>query len=336
MGNNKQNYKQMRTFALAAIAAGVNAISDMEFEYMQYVAKFAKNHQNVEEFAVRLANFVKTHAAIAEINATESHTAAHNQFSDWHASEYKAMLGYKADPNVDVVKRVHHFDESSNADAVNWVDAGAVTAVKDQGQCGSCWSFSSTGSIEGAHFVATGELLSFSEQQLVECSHGILGNHGCNGGLQTYAYQYYETHFAELEEVYPYTSGNGKADYDNCSYDAKSKTAVEVSGFVNVTPSNPDQMQAALNTAPLAVAIEADKMVFQTYSTGVLSSSKCGTNLDHAVLVVGNGTEDGQDYWLVKNSWNTTWGDQGYIKLAKDSSSGTCGVQLDPQLPSTN
>merc|ERR1712032_1143742 len=306
MGNNKQNYKQMRTFALAAIAAGVNAISDMEFEYMQYVAKFAKNHQNVEEFAVRLANFVKTHAAIAEINATESHTAAHNQFSDWHASEYKAMLGYKADPNVDVVKRVHHFDESSTA------------------------------SIEGAHFVATGELLSFSEQQLVECSHGILGNHGCNGGLQTYAYQYYETHFAELEEVYPYTSGNGKADYDNCSYDAKSKTAVEVSGFVNVTPSNPDQMQAALNTAPLAVAIEADKMVFQTYSTGVLSSSKCGTNLDHAVLVVGNGTEDGQDYWLVKNSWNTTWGDQGYIKLAKDSSSGTCGVQLDPQLPSTN
>jgi len=336
MGNNKQNYKQMRTFALAAIAAGVNAISDMEFEYMQYVAKFAKNHHNVEEFAIRLANFVKTHAAIEEINATESHTAAHNQFSDWHASEYKAMLGYKVDPSVDVVKNVHHFDESRNGDAINWITAGAVTDVKDQGQCGSCWSFSSTGSIEGAHFVATGELLSFSEQQLVECSHGILGNHGCNGGLQTYAYQYYESHFAELEEVYPYTSGNGTADYSKCAYDADSKTAVEVTSYQNVTPSNPEQMQAALTTAPLAVAIEADKMVFQTYSTGVLSSSKCGTTLDHAVLVVGNGTEDGQDYWLVKNSWNTTWGDQGYIKLAKDSSSGTCGVQLDPQLPTTN
>merc|ERR1739838_197608 len=106
---------------------------------------------------------------------------------------------------------------SRNGDAINWITAGAVTDVKDQGQCGSCWSFSSTGSIEGAHFVATGELLSFSEQQLVECSHGILGNHGCNGGLQTSSYQY-------------------------------------------VTPSNPEQMQAALTTAPLAVAIEADKM----------------------------------------------------------------------------
>ena len=95
-------------------------------------------------------------------------------------------------------------------------------------------------------------------------------------------------------------------------------------------------MKAALNTQPLAVAIEADKMVFQTYKTGVLTSEKCGTNLDHAVLAVGYGTEDGEDYWLVKNSWNTTWGDQGYIKLAKDSSTGTCGVQMEPQAPTTN
>jgi len=95
-------------------------------------------------------------------------------------------------------------------------------------------------------------------------------------------------------------------------------------------------MKAALQQAPLAVAIEADKMVFQTYSSGVLTSSRCGTSLDHAVLAVGYGTEDGQDYWLVKNSWNTTWGDQGYIKLGMDSSKGTCGVQEDPQLPVAN
>jgi len=332
-----KNQKQMKTFAFAAIAAAANALSDIEFEYLQHIAKFGRQHHNVEEYALRLSNFVKTHNFIQEHNASNStHVAGHNQFSDWHRAEYVSMLGYKADATVPVKKNLHIFDESANDSYINWVDAGAVTPVKDQGQCGSCWSFSSTGSIEGAHFVATGELLSFSEQQLVECSHGLLGNHGCNGGLQTYAYQYYESHFAELESVYPYTSGNGKADYSNCSYDSKSKTAVEVSGFKNVTPSNPTQMKSALTTSPLAVAIEADKMVFQTYQSGVLSSSKCGTNLDHAVLVVGDGMEDGQEYWLVKNSWNTTWGDQGYIKLAKDSSSGTCGVQLDPQLPTTN
>ena len=95
-------------------------------------------------------------------------------------------------------------------------------------------------------------------------------------------------------------------------------------------------MKAALNTQPLAVAIEADKMVFQTYKSGVLDSDKCGTKLDHAVLAVGYGTEDGQDYWLVKNSWNTTWGDQGYIKLAMNDTTGTCGVQMGPSYPTTN
>merc|ERR1740116_678880 len=305
----------MRTFALAAIAAGVNAISDMEFEYMQYVAKFAKNHHNVEEFAIRLANFVKTHAAIEEINATESHTAAHNQFSDWHASEYKAMLGYKVDPSVDVVKNVHHFDESRNGDAINWINAGAVTDVKDQGQCGSCWSFSSTGSIEGAHFIATGELLSFSEQQLVSCAGLNYGNYGCYGGLQESAYSYYEAgHNAELEKVYPYASGAGAMP--KCEYDSASTTAVTVSDYLAVTPDNVEQMKAALNTQPLAVSIEADTSVFQTYSSGVLDSAKCGTSLDHAVLAVGYGNDatTGLDYWLVKNSWNTTWGDQGYTK----------------------
>ena len=109
-----------------------------------------------------------------------------------------------------------------------------------------------------------------------------------------------------------------------------------VTNYTHVTESNKDQMKAGLNKAPLAVAIEADKMVFQTYKSGVLTSSKCGTKLDHAVLAVGYGTEDGQDYWLVKNSWNTTWGDKGYIKLGMNDSAGVCGVQLDPEYPTSN
>ena len=304
------------------------------YHYLQWIAKFGRQHVDVEDFLARLENFNFVHNFIEEINAAEeTWKAGHNQFSDWHAAEYKNMLGYVKSESVTAEYKIF---EESNADSVNWVEAGAVTGVKDQGQCGSCWAFSSTGSIEGAHFVATGELLSFSEQQLVDCAnlrHGY-GNMGCNGGLQTYAYNYYNTHKAELESTYPYTSGAGQTG--SCLYDESSATSVEVSSFVNVTPSNKAQMKAALDQQPLAVAIEADKMVFQTYSSGVLTSSRCGTNLDHAVLAVGYGTENGQDYWLVKNSWNTTWGDQGYIKLGMDDSDGVCGVQIDPQAPSTN
>ena len=133
----------------------------------------------------------------------------HNQFSDWSADEYKQLLGRKQTEKSQK-KNVKTFDEGSNG-YVNWVDAGAVTPVKDQGQCGSCWAFGTTGSLEGAHYVATGELLSFSEQQLVDCaSFTGYGNLGCYGGLATYAYNYYMAgNMAELESVYPYTSGTG-------------------------------------------------------------------------------------------------------------------------------
>ena len=122
----------------------------------------------------------------------------------------------------------------------------------------------------------------------------------------------------------------------SCAYDESSTTAVTVSDYLAVTPNTPTQMKAALDKQPLAVSIEADKLVFQTYKSGVMSSTKCGTTLDHAVLAVGYGTENGEEYWLVKNSWNTTWGDQGYIKLAIVDGEGICGVQMEPLAPTTN
>jgi cathepsin L len=325
----------MKSFAFAAVFAAANAMSTIEFEYMQYCAQYNKVTNDVEEFNTRMGNFAFVDAFIKENNAgNETHVAGHNQFSDWSHAEYKSILGYARGEQD--VRNVKIFDESMNADSLNWVDAGAVTPVKDQGQCGSCWAFSTTGSLEGAHFVASGELLSFSEQQLVDCAGIRYGNMGCNGGLQDSAYKYYEAGYdAMLESAYKYTSGGGD-DSTKCLYDASQASNVTVKSYVDVTPSSPSQMMAALNTQPLAVAIEADKMVFQTYHSGVLTSSKCGTNLDHAVLAVGYGTEDGEDYWLVKNSWNTTWGDQGYIKLGRNSSDGVCGVQIDPNQPTTN
>ena len=328
----------MKSFAFAATMAAANALNSIEFEYMQYAAKFNKMTNDVETFNFRLANFAATDAFIKEHNASNAtYTAGHNQFSDWSHVEYKAMLGYVRSETA-TKNRVVVYDESANADTVNWVTKGAVTPVKDQGQCGSCWSFSTTGSLEGAHQIATGELLSFSEQQLVDCAGLKYGNMGCNGGLQTYAYNYYEDgNKAELESVYPYVSGT-TLKKGTCAYSASSTTAVTVSSYADVTPNSVSQMKAALNNQPLAIAIEADKLCFQTYKSGVLNNTNCGTTLDHAVLAVGYGTDSasGLDYWLVKNSWNTTWGDQGYIKIAIVDGEGICGVQMDPQTVQTN
>jgi len=311
-------------------------LDSLTFTYLKYVAQWGKSHIDVHDFNARLQNFIATHQFIEEVNeAGNAWIAGHNQFSDWHHAEYKQMLGYVKGEGV-ASPKVQIFEET-NALEVNWVDAGAVTPVKNQGSCGSCWAFSTTGSLEGAHFVATGDLLSFSEQQLVSCAGLNYGNYGCYGGLASQAYNYYEAgHNAELESVYPYASGAGQMFA--CTYDEASTTAVSVADYTAVTADSPSQMKAALVQQPLAVAIEADQMVFQTYSSGVLTSDAgCGYNLDHAVLAVGYGTDSsGQDYWLIKNSWDTTWGDQGYIKLGMDSTKGACGVQMEPEFPTTN
>ena len=248
-------------FAFATLVAAVSALDVNDFEYMNYLAQFNKAQNSVQEYNMRRDIFNEVDAFIKEHNASNaSYRAGHNQFSDWTRAEYKSILGYVRG-EMDVRKEATVFDTNDLPASVNWVDAGAVTAVKDQGQCGSCWAFSTTGSIEGAHFVASGELLSFSEQQLVDCAFLKYGNMGCNGGLQSYAYNYYEDgHNAEQEPVYPYTATKG-----TCQYDSSSTTAVTVTDYTNVTPSNVDQMKAALVNQPLAIAIEADKLCFQTY-----------------------------------------------------------------------
>jgi len=169
----------MKTFAVAAFAGVASALTSTELAYMNYLSTFGKQVNSVEEFGERMANFDLTNQFIEEHNSSSNSTwtAGHNQFSDWSRTEYKKMLGKK--PTEPSMRRNVEIFPESNATPINWVTKGAVTPVKDQGQCGSCWSFSATGGIEGAHFVATGKLLSFSEQQLVSCS---TANYACNGG----------------------------------------------------------------------------------------------------------------------------------------------------------
>merc|ERR1712127_1014146 len=323
MGNLK--YQMKSAAAIAALAAlGLVAvtnsasegsqlflserITEEEMMYMKYVTEYGKSYGTKAEFEFRLDQFKKT------LNKM----ALHN--SDWTDAEYKRLLSYKGKQTNNLDAEI--LDTSNLEDSVNWVTKGGVTNVKNQGQCGSCWAFSSTGAIEGSMFLSTGTLQSFSEQQLVDCSKQ---NSGCNGGLMDYAFQYVETAPLMLETAYPYTGRQGTCQY------VSSKGLGKVKSFKDVSrDTSGSQLMAAVAKGPVSVAIEADQFAFQGYTGGVITSG-CGTRLDHGVLAVGYGTDAGQEYFLVKNSWGGSWGVNGYVKMAPDQ----CGITLQPSYPSS-
>jgi len=255
-----------------------------------------------------------------------------NQFGDMTNQEFRSVMnGYKRKtPKVSSPDNQYTATSDALPAAVDWRAKGYVTDVKDQGQCGSCWAFSATGSLEGQHFKSSGKLVSESEQNLVDCS-WKQGNEGCNGGLMDQAFNYIKSNKGvDTEITYPYQARDG-----TCRFNTTNVAATDT-GFTDIPSKNETALESAIATVgPISVAIDASKNSFQLYKSGVYYEPSCSQDsLDHGVLAVGyDTTSDGQKYYIVKNSWGSAaWGQKGYIWMSREKNNN-CGIATEASYP---
>jgi len=316
----------MKVFAILLVIGLVSAYT--EVDYQESFARWMHEHgktYSAEEFHRRYEAFKANMDFIRDFNAdgTHTHTVGLNFLADLTNEEYRQIyLGLRFDASSMTRSGApHEISGRPLADKVDWRTKGAVTPVKDQGQCGSCWSFSTTGSVEGAHQIATGNLVSLSEQNLMDCS-SAYGNAGCGGGLMDSAFRYIiANHGIDTEASYPYLTRQG-----TCAFNTNNIGAT-ISAYKDLPSGDENALQDAVNSiGPISVGIDAGHPSFQLYKSGVYYEPKCSaTRLDHGVLAVGYGTDGSNDYWIVKNSWGAAWGDEGYLLMSRNKTNN-CGI----------
>jgi len=339
---------------LASIAFG-NSVWQQEFTDYQsldhkaifhaWKKDFNRTYANAEEEVHKYLQFLDNLKLICETNEEKLLFKLRlNQFGDMNGDEFRKYIHgpsgscvrpskTEIPPGSKIVKTIQDPNAPTSIDWTNYNGKDYVTPVKNQGSCGSCWAFATTGSLECRYAINQGTLTSLSEQQLVDCSDSY-GNYGCDGGWWYNAYKYIEAVGGLCTETeYPYKGVDGTCKQSSCGtyYD-------KMSNYASVTADDENALLNAAATGCVAVGVEADQSSFQFYRSGILTG-KCGTNIDHGVLVVGYGATNGVDYWKVKNSWGTSWGQQGYIYICrscnKNGAEGECGINMYPAYPNS-
>ncbi|XP_021911873.1 chymopapain-like [Carica papaya] len=297
-----------------------------------WMLKHNKIYESIDEKIYRFEIFRDNLMYIDETNKkNNSYWLGLNGFADLSNDEFKKKyVGSVAEDFTGL----EHFDNedftykhvTNYPQSIDWRAKGAVTPVKNQGSCGSCWAFSTIATVEGINKIVTGNLLELSEQELVDCDKN---SHGCKGGYQTTSLQYVADNGVHTSKVYPYQAKQCK-----CRAEDKPGPKVKISGYKRVPSNCETSFLGALANQPLSVLVEAGGKPFQLYKSGVFDGP-CGTKLDHAVTAVGYGTSDGKNYIIIKNSWGPNWGEKGYMRLKRQSGNcqGTCGVYKSSYYP---
>ncbi|XP_031398825.1 senescence-specific cysteine protease SAG39-like [Punica granatum] len=300
----------------------------------KWMVQFGRVYADEAEKERRFAIF-KTNVEYIEMfnrDGTKTYQLGINGFADLTNEEFRATRnGYKHifHPGSSRTSSFRH-ENTSVPSSMDWRQKGAVTPIKDQGQCGCCWAFSAVAATEGIHQLSTGKLISLSEQELVDCDTGG-EDQGCEGGLMDNAFKFIiHNHGLTTEAKYPYQAADS-----TCNADKASSHVATITGYEDVPANSESALLKAVANQPVSVAIDASGSDFQLYSGGVFTG-ECGTELDHGVTAVGYGTDDdGTKYWLVKNSWGASWGEKGYIRMQRDvdADEGLCGIAMQSSYP---
>ncbi|XP_047319017.1 ervatamin-B-like [Impatiens glandulifera] len=306
--------------------------------YKKWMVENGKVYNGIEEFEKRF-NIFKDNLVFIDDHNSENRTykVGLNVFSDLTDEEYRSYyLGLKYDADLQSVQSEidsQRYAASSDEilpEFVDWRTKGAVSPIRNQGKCASCWAFSAIATVESINKIATGQLIDLSEQELIDCDRSA--NIGCKTGLMVDAFKFIIRNGGiDTEKDYPYIEADG-----TCNFTKMKSKVVSIDGYEKV-PRNENSLKKAVAHQPISVGIEAYGKAFKNYVSGIFTGN-CRTILDHAVVVVGYGSENGVDYWIVRNSWGSNWGERGYMRIKRNDvpggiGPGKCGIAMLASYP---